>query len=139
MTAKEYLIHIRDCYKTMTALYERLVEIRTKIEGVKAITYDKERVQTSPTNKTEELIAQLVETEDQLSKEVREHFTEVVEATRRIYSLKNDRQVRVLDMRYIKGMRWQEIADELGIEYRSTTRIHGKALRNFAKKYDGCP
>lgn len=135
MTAKEYLDHIKRCYQTMQALYDRLVEVRTKIEGLKAITYDRERVQVSPSNKTEELIAQLVDTEDKLSKEVREHFDEVVEATKRIYSLDNERQIQVLEMRYIKGMRWQVIADELDIEYRSATRLHEKALRNFERKY----
>lgn len=119
----------------MQALYDRLVEVRTKIEGLKAITYDRERVQVSPSNKTEELIAQLVDTEDKLSKEVREHFDEVVEATKRIYSIDNERQIQVLEMRYIKGMRWQVIADELDIEYRSATRLHEKALRNFERKY----
>lgn len=137
MTAKEYLDHIKRCYQTMQALYDRLVEVRTKIEGLKAITYDRERVQVSPSNKTEELIAQLVDTEDKLSKEVREHFDEVVEATKRIYSLDNERQIQVLEMRYIKGMRWQVIADELNIEYRSATRLHRKALRNFERKYQG--
>ena len=137
MTAKEYLDHIKRCYQTMQALYDRLVEVRTKIEGLKAITYDRERVQVSPSNKTEELIAQLVDTEDKLSKEVREHFDEVVEATKRIYSLDNERQIQVLEMRYIKGMRWQVIADELNIEYRSATRMHKKALRNFERKYQG--
>lgn len=137
MTAKEYLNHIKNCYQTMQALYDRLLETRTKIEGLKAITYDRERVQVSPSNKTEELIAQLVETEDQLSQEVREHFGEVVEATKRIYSLESERQVKVLEMRYIKGMRWQTIADEMEIEYRSVTRLHGKALRSFEKKYEG--
>lgn len=137
MTAKEYLDHIKRCYQTMQALYDRLVEVRTKIEGLKAITYDRERVQVSPSNKTEELIAQLVDTEDKLSKEVREHFDEVVEATKRIYSLDNERQIQVLEMRYIKGMRWQVIADELDIEYRSATRLHKKALRNFERKYQG--
>lgn len=137
MTAQEYLDHIKRCYQTMQALYDRLVEVRTKIEGLKAITYDRERVQVSPSNKTEELIAQLVDTEDKLSKEVREHFDEVVEATKRIYSLDNERQIQVLEMRYIKGMRWQMIADELDIEYRSATRLHRKALRNFERKYQG--
>lgn len=137
MTAKEYLDHIKRCYQTMQALYDRLVEVRTKIEGLKAITYDRERVQVSPSNKTEELIAQLVDTEDKLSKEVHEHFDEVVEATKRIYSLDNERQIQVLEMRYIKGMRWQVIADELDIEYRSATRLHRKALRNFERKYQG--
>lgn len=137
MTAKEYLDHIKRCYQTMQALYDRLVEVRTKIEGLKAITYDRERVQVSPSNKTDELIAQLVDTEDKLSKEVREHFDEVVEATERIYSLDNERQIQVLEMRYIKGMRWQVIADELNIEYRSATRLHRKALRNFERKYQG--
>lgn len=137
MTAKEYLNHIKNCYQTMQALYDRLLETRTKIEGLKAITYDRERVQVSPSNKTEELIAQLVETEDQLSQEVREHFEEVVEATKRIYSLESERQIKVLEMRYIKGMRWQTIADEMEIEYRSVTRLHGKALRSFEKKYEG--
>ena len=137
MTAREYLNHIKTSVQTFDALYRRLEEIRTRIEGVKGIAYDKVRVQTSPKNETENLIAELIDAESKLSKEAREHFDEVIECAVRIYKLPSHRQARVLELRYISGMSWQKIADELGIEYRSATRIHGKALRNFEKMYGG--
>ena len=50
---------------------------------------------------------------------------------RDIRALENEDEQKVLRLRYIKRMKWEEIATEMGYTYRRALQIHGKALRNF--------
>lgn len=50
MTAKEYLLEIRRAKHAMNSLMFRCEELRNQAAGVGAITYDKDKVQTSPEN-----------------------------------------------------------------------------------------
>ena len=50
---------------------------------------------------------------------------------RDIRALDNEDEQEVLRLRYIKGLKWEEVAVEMGYTYRRTLQIHGKALQNF--------
>lgn len=47
----------------------------------------------------------------------------------------------ILELRYIAGKKWQEVADEIGFSLRQTTRKHGDALMEYEKIMDlqSCP
>lgn len=53
------------------------------------------------------------------------------EIERRIRQMKDEDEQRVLRLRYIKGMKWEEITMEMGYTWQHTHRIHSKALGNF--------
>lgn len=53
------------------------------------------------------------------------------EITDRIEHLQDENEKDVLLYRYIKGMKWEDIAVKMSIGYRHVLRIHGKALENF--------
>ena len=50
---------------------------------------------------------------------------------RDIQLLDNEDEQEVLRLRYIKGLKWEEVAVETGYTYRRTLQIHGKALQNL--------
>ena len=50
---------------------------------------------------------------------------------RDISALKNEDEQKVLRLRYIKGLKWEEIAAEMNYSYKWIHKIHGKALKNF--------
>ena len=50
---------------------------------------------------------------------------------RDIQLLDNEDEQEVLRLRYIKGLKWEEVAVEMGYTYRRTLQIHGKALQNL--------
>lgn len=52
----------------------------------------------------------------------------------RIERLEDENEKDVLVYRYIRGMKWEEIAVKMGYTYRNVTKIHGKALANFVIK-----
>lgn len=53
------------------------------------------------------------------------------EIEHRIQQMKDEDEQRVLRLRYIKGMKWEEVAVEMGYSWKQIHRIHSEALRNF--------
>lgn len=53
------------------------------------------------------------------------------EIEQRIQQMEDEDEQRVLRLRYIKGMKWEEVAVEMGYSWRRTHDIHSKALKNF--------
>ena len=51
--------------------------------------------------------------------------------TKRLKRLNNSTEQDVLMLKYIAGMSWQEIAEEMGYSLQHTYRLHGRALNNF--------
>lgn len=48
-----------------------------------------------------------------------------------IRAMQDDDEQRVLRLRYIKGLKWNEVMVEMGHSWQHTHRIHAKALNNF--------
>lgn len=49
----------------------------------------------------------------------------------RIRKMENEDEQRVLRLRYIKGMKWEEVAVEMGYSWKWTHKIHSDALKHF--------
>lgn len=50
---------------------------------------------------------------------------------RQIWQMKNENEQEVLRLRYILGMKWEEVAVKMGYSWRQIHRIHSSALLNF--------
>lgn len=141
MTAKEYLIEIRKYNRIATSLAEQVDIIRNEIGGLKGIAYDKDRVQTSPSNRMEELIPKLIKAEEQYTESLIKYRMEYLKRVRQIAELDNPDHVEILQLRYIetddKGhvLSWRAIADRMHWSYSKVTHMHGYALQAFSQKY----
>ena len=49
----------------------------------------------------------------------------------RIRCMKDEDEQDVLRMRYIKGMKWEDIAAKMNYSYSGTLKLHGRALANI--------
>lgn len=49
----------------------------------------------------------------------------------RIRCMKDEDEQEVLRMRYIKGMKWEDIAEKMNYSYSGTLKLHGRALANI--------
>ena len=49
----------------------------------------------------------------------------------RIRCMKDEDEQEVLRMRYIKGMKWEYIAEKMNYSYSGTLKLHGRALLNI--------
>lgn len=50
---------------------------------------------------------------------------------RQIRQMKNEDEQEVLRLRYILGLKWEEVAVKMGYSWKQTHRIHSSALQNF--------
>lgn len=48
-----------------------------------------------------------------------------------ISQMENEDEQEVLRLRYILGMKWEEVAVKMGYSWKQTHRIHSSALKNF--------
>lgn len=49
----------------------------------------------------------------------------------RIRCMKDEDEQEVLRMRYIKGMKWEDIAEKMNYSYSGTLKLHGRALTDI--------
>ncbi len=49
----------------------------------------------------------------------------------RIRDMENEDEQRILRLRYIRGMKWEEVAVEMDHSWQHVHRIHARALKNF--------
>ncbi len=48
-----------------------------------------------------------------------------------IEAVEDEAEKDLLTYRYLRGMKWEEIAVKMGYTWRHTIRVHGQALENF--------
>ena len=134
MTAKEYLSKIQTYKQIMQTYAGRIEELYHEASGLKAIVYDKDRVQVSPEQKMEKVFAQI---DTEAAKYVRARLRYEREVRKRIDQIAaiGGAYAELLTLRYIDGKRWEEIACMMHYSFRHVTRLHGQALAAFAARY----
>ena len=164
MTAQEYLWPMErwqrkiewidnESVEKIDRLNQRIAMLYNQATGMKAITYDKDRVQISPQNSLPEIIVLIDEASKEYTKAI---TTERLKAERdiaklqqkidhivsQIEALDDHRFVEVLKQRYLYGKRWEQIAVDMKYAFRHVTRLHGQALAAFSSRYKdvlSCP
>ena len=133
MTAKQYLNQLRSLEASINARKaeaEKLRQERTYLQGV---SYDKDRVQSSPTHNAQfEHLADIIA-------DTERSITELAQKRHRIISqiekLSKPEYVEILQLRYLEYQRFESIACTIGYSYIHVIRLHGEALMDFTKRY----
>lgn len=135
MTAKQYLRKMFYFHRTIIAKQKQIEELRLLAESTGAIRYDKERVITSLPQAAgyEDKVAALVDMEHKLLEDIDELTRMYEKGWRLIDSLEDPIDRLILIMRYINHMRWEEIADELGVSVDHVYYRHRHALKKIPK------
>lgn len=55
----------------------------------------------------------------------------LIDIEKKINAVENAEEQEVLRLRYIKGLKWEEVALSIGYTWQHTHRIHSRALNNF--------
>lgn len=133
MTAKEYLLQIKDIKKRIASYEEKEKELRERAKGVPSPS-DQERVQTSATKALENTWAKLT----QLSLDIDYSKEELIELEQEAWGLvsglDDNLYVTILNLRYFVGRSWEYIQEHIGYEEAQTYRLHGYALQELSKK-----
>lgn len=130
MTAKEYLQQYRDADCEINVKLEqiqRLRELATKTTQV--LTSD--RVQSSAENKLEHICAKIADLEDEVNRDIDQLAETKKSIEVLIRRLPDASQRCVLELRYIVGLRWEEIAVRMHYQYRWVLELHGRGLQTI--------
>ena len=134
MNAKEYLSQAMWLDQTIDIKIKHLESLRSLAMKVTTDT-SRERVSGGPVDKSpmEKTIVKIVDLENELNEEIDRLVDLKSDILESINKMKNPVSQLLLEMRYIQGQAWEEVAFTLGLSERSVFNIHGRALKEFAK------
>lgn len=125
------------------ALEDRVAELEHKMQGLKAITYDADRVQTSPTNRMEELYMALEDAVERNVKKYKKSVGEIEKAFEQVHMMDNPLHIEILTLRYFtddedgRQMSLERIACIMHRSFDHVRHLHGRALQEFERIYHG--
>lgn len=132
MTAKEYLLQIKDRRERIRVLIEEIEQLRTDAESV-SISLDGMPRNQSGQSRFESLAIQLAEAESKLTAEMSDLWSQTMKAHALIGEIPSAQRQQILTKRYLKGQRWETIAYEMHMSWNNCFRVHGHALTDLEK------
>ena len=110
----------------------QLRELAMSVSAVK----NEERVQNTPNfDKIGTAYCKIEEMEEKLDKLIDEYVDKKNLIISQIDGIENETYYEILFARYIEKKTFEKIADEMTYSFRNVTRLHGRALQEFEKKY----
>ena len=137
MNAKQYLNQLRTLASVIRARKGQLERLRAEQTFISAVSYDADRVQTSGNTDPMRGVDRLLSLEQEIAQKV-----EAAERIRsriidEIESLQNPLYVTILIKRYVEGLNFEKIADQMRYSYMYVIHLHGEALQDFAQMKGG--
>lgn len=126
---KEYLDGYQKYKRQIERLNEELAELR--INKMLPSVLQDGMPHSSNTSDLSGYAAQVDNLERKIIKARYQKVNSLKEIRDKIERLNDENEKDVLFYRYIKGMKWEEIAVKMMYTYRNVTKIHGRALKNF--------
>ena len=132
---KEYLRGIRSKRRYAQVLCERAQRHRDmamRATGrVSAVRFGG----TSRRSKVEDNVLAMVDTEKELRERMEELMRETRHVERMINLMTDERYHAVLQLRYLCGLTWDEVASRLHFSVRWVHKLHGEGLRQLAQSW----
>ena len=135
MTTKEYLSQISRLNRMIQNKLSDISQLRELSLGISAIS-NEERVQCTPNHdKLGTAYCKIEEMEEKLNEMVDEYVDKKEMIISQIDNMEDETYYDILFSRYIEKKTFEKIASDMNYSFRNTTRLHGKALKEFEKKY----
>ena len=132
---RSYLRDVRHRYRYAQTLCERASryrEMATRATG----RMDALRLSgTSRRSKVEDNVLAMVDVHRELKEKIRELLEETRRAEKLICTLSDERYHAVLQLRYLCGMSWEEVAQRLHFSVRWVHKLHGEGLKQLAQHW----
>lgn len=141
MNPKQYLSKISTYRRTIRRIELRIERLYVEASGVKAVTYDGDKVQTSPENHLEIVISKIDHEKRQWEKMRLRCERELRKRVDMIAKLDNATHVEVLMLRYVDTdangnmMTFRRIANKMHLSEDRVKHLHGEALQAFGRRY----
>ena len=135
MDTKTYLQQISRLDRMINNKLSEISQLRELAMSVSAVK-NEERVQTTPNfDKIGTAYCKIEEMEEKLDKLIDEYVDKKNLIISQIDGIENETYYETLFARYIEKKTFEKIADEMTYSFRNVTRLHGRALQEFEKKY----
>lgn len=131
--AEKYLRQIRDAGKKLKSLANEIEALEYAASGQGAIRYDKYRVQTSPSNRMEEFIADAMEKREYLEELTAAVEELKVDAYRNIKKLRDTDERIMLEWYYINATSMENTIRKLAVSERKGYYIRDDALEHLGE------
>lgn len=141
MTAKGFLMQTIKYKRKVLALAKKEEELRAKAEGLRAIAYDRDRVQVSPSDQMPGNVAELVAVQEEYAQAIAECWRHIHQCEDLIGELHSEKQIEILRWRYIEDNNgrqyyFSEIAEKMGTDNTSSViRLHKRAIKSLENKF----
>lgn len=135
MDAKEYLLQIKEQSRKIRKQQEYIQRLKDSL-GVAGVSYDMERVQSSPDpDKFAKIFGQIDDENDVLEVMKNSLVKMRVKIISQIHQLGNVKFEDVLNLVYVDGMSLKKAASAMCFSYAYTKEIHSAALLAFEEKF----
>lgn len=134
MTAKEYLLKLKDLDTKINRKLEKISALRTSLTSIPAVNTTEERVKGGNIAGDARFVKTLAEI-SKLETEVNQYVDRLVDekckVINEIYQLDNDLHTKILYKKYVEFKNFNSIAEEFKYSHRYVLSIHKQALKNF--------
>lgn len=140
--AKVYLQKVEKMDLCIDQKLLQLEDLKSVRFNVQAIDYEKEKVICSIANNCLKKSDRYMDLDKEINKEIDNFFDLKQVIINQIQQLDNATYIDILHKKYIEYKKYpnfETIAVEYNKSYRHITRLHGKALEAFRKKFLKCP
>ena len=131
--AELYLKQIRDVERTLKNKRDELEALRYKASGATAIRYDKDKVQTSPSDYLTMAIADIIEIE----KQIEEDEASIEDMKGQAYAIVRQIELpehrTIIEWFYLNGISMTETAERMNMSERSAYYLKDDALESFGQ------
>lgn len=135
MTAKKYLLQIKEQKQNIRKQEEYIQRLRDSLT-IAGISYDKERIQSSPDpDKFAKIFGQIDEEEQRLEDMKTRFVNTRVKIINQIHELKDDRYDKLLNYVYVDDLTLKETSQQMSFSYDYIRELHIAALQTFEEMF----
>lgn len=134
MNAKEYLSQATWLDQMIDSKLEQLEALKSLSMKVTS-SFTKEKISGGNIEKSkmESTIVKVIDLENEINDDIDRLVDLKKDIQDTINKIDDINQQLLLELRYLSGKGWDEIASSMGYDPRTVYRIHGKALKEFEK------
>lgn len=132
MTAKEYLERVKLENIKITQKMEQM-ELLQQAATSTGIDLSMDRVQSSSADGIPEIVMKYLRLEEEIEQEIEERESIRNEVINAIHELNDEKQIKVLYEKWIKGRKVEDIASDFPYTVKHTWRIYTEAMKNIEK------
>ena len=135
--AREYLMGVKRTMASLRRREDELVRITSMTHSVTQNVEPRESCRVPLVgDRTSDRIVALMTAKDDYQKALDEALSVRSECLAYLEELEDERYADVLHKRYLMGMGWQDIADDMGYTYHHVHKLHSEAIDRLQEVLD---